>query len=230
MEMRVAVLFSGGKDSLYTVQKLSEEGHHVKLLLTLKPGSDESWLFHHPCVEWTSLQARTMRIPISAFDLGGKREEEEDELRECIAGIRIEQRVDGIAAGAIASMYQKKRIEDVANRLGLRCLTPLWGMDPMRLLREEVESGLEAVVVAVAALGLDQRWLGRTLDRDAVEELGRLRDRYGLNPSGEGGEYETFVVDSKMFKERIALSDFRRVWSGDRGHLELIKAELVKKS
>ncbi|MEM3004240.1 MAG: diphthine--ammonia ligase, partial [Candidatus Bathyarchaeia archaeon] len=132
-------------------------------------------------------------------------------------------------AGAIASQYQKRRIEDVANRLGLRCLTPLWGMDQMRLLREQVESGLEAMVVAVAALGLDQRWLGRTLDRDAVEELGRLHVRYGLNPSGEGGEYETFVVDSELFRRRIVVSDFRMVWSGDRGHLEPLKVELAEK-
>ncbi|MBS7622531.1 diphthine--ammonia ligase [Candidatus Bathyarchaeota archaeon] len=226
-KMRVAVLFSGGKDSLYTVQKLREVGHDVKLLLTLKPGSAESLLFHYPCVEWTSLQAEAMGIPISAFNVEAGREE--DELRECIAEIRIQHGVDGVAAGAVASQYQKRRIEDMADRLGLRCLTPLWGMDQMRLLREEVESGLEAVVVAVAALGLDQRWLGRTLDRDAIEELGRLRDRYGLNPSGEGGEYETFVVDSNMFKKRIVVSDLLRVWRGDRGHLELVKAELVEK-
>jgi ABC transporter with metal-binding/Fe-S-binding domain ATP-binding protein len=228
--MRVAVLFSGGKDSCYTVQKLREEGLHIKLLLTLKPRNDESWLFHHPCIQWTSLQAKTMGIPLATYDVEAQGEEEKDELRKYLAEIKIQHSIEGIAAGAIASQYQKKRIEDVAKRLGLECLTPLWGMDPLKLLRDQVESGLEAIVVAVAALGLDQRWLGRRLDRDAIAELSRLRDKYGVNPSGEGGEYETFVVNGNMFKKRIVVSDCRKVWSGDKGHLEIIKAELIDKS
>jgi len=227
--MHVTVLFSGGKDSCYTVQKLREEGLDVKLLLTMIPGSDESWLFHHPCIQWTGLQAEAMGIPIQTYQIEAKGEEEKDELRKCLAEVRNRHDIEGIAAGAIASKYQKKRIEEVAEQLGLRCFTPLWGMDPMRLLSDQLKAGLEVIVVAVAALGLDQRWLGRRLDEDAAKELGRLQERHGVNPSGEGGEYETFVPDSSLFKKRIVISDCRKVWLGDRGHLEIIKAELVEK-
>lgn len=228
-KMRVAVLFSGGKDSCYTVLKLREEGLDVKLLLTLKPGSDESWLFHHPCIQWTRLQAEAMGLPFATYDIEAQGEEEKNELRKYLAEVKSRYSIEGIAAGALASQYQKKRIEEVAGYLGLKCFTPLWGMDPLRLVAEQIEAGLEAIVVAVAAMGLDQRWLGRQLDKDAIKELGRLRDRYGINPSGEGGEYETFVLNGSLFKKRIAISDYRKIWLGNKGHLEIIKAELVEK-
>lgn len=31
------------------------------------------------------------------------------------------------------------------------------------------------------------------------------RQRFGLHPCGEGGEYETFTVDCPLFKKRIDL-------------------------
>ncbi len=227
--MRIAILFSGGKDSCYAIMKAREQQLDVRLLLTLNPRSSESWLFHHPCVQWTRLQAEAMGIPIAMYDVESDGEGERNELEKHLAGIKGQFSIEGIAVGAIASQYQKKRIEKTASHLGLECFTPLWGREPLELLRDQVRSGLDIRVVAVAALGLGQRWLGRSLDLDAAEELGELRAKYGVNPSGEGGEYETFVVDCPLFRKRIALTDYRKVWLGDGGYLEIETAELVKK-
>jgi diphthine-ammonia ligase len=227
--MRVGVLFSGGKDSCYTIMKAREQNFDIEHLITLIPRSDESWLFHHPCIQWTSLQAEAMDLPILTYNITGQGEEEKVELKRHLREVKKRFGIDGIAAGAIASQYQKKRIEETAKYLGMECFTPLWGLDPLQLLHDQLMSGLNPVIVAVAALGLDQKWLGRKLDREAIKELILLKDKYGVNLSGEGGEYETFVLDGPLFKKRLVVRDFHKIWLGDRGRLEDGFAELVEK-
>ncbi len=227
--MRVGVLFSGGKDSCYTIMKAREQNFDIEHLITFIPRSDESWLFHHPCIQWTSLQAEAMDLPILTYNITGQGEEEKDELKRHLGEVKKRFGIDGIAAGAIASQYQKKRIEETARYLGMECFTPLWGLDPLQLLHDQLMSGLNPVIVAVAALGLGQKWLGRKLDQEAIKELILLRDKYGVNLSGEGGEYETFVLDGPLFKKRLVVRDFHKIWLGDRGHLEDGFAELVEK-
>lgn len=227
--MDVAILFSGGKDSCYSIMKSKEQNLDVKVLLTFNPVSDESWLFHHPCTRWTTLQAKAMGIPIVTYNVESQGESEKDELRNYLGEVKKRLKIEGIVSGAIASQYQKTRIEEASGSVGLKCFTPLWKRDPLGLLREQLEAGLEILIVAVAALGFDQSWLGRRLDEEAVQELARLNSRYGVNPTGEGGEYETFVLDSPLFGRRIAVRNRREVWLGDRGRLEIEAAELVKK-
>jgi uncharacterized protein (TIGR00290 family) len=89
-----------------------------------------------------------------------------------------------------------------------------------------LEAGFEIRVLQVAAYGLDESWLGRTLDAAAFAELARLNEEYGVHLLGEGGEFETFVVDGPHMERRIEL-EYERVWEGDRGHVEITDAWLA---
>ncbi len=40
-----------------------------------------------------------------------------------------------------------------------------------------------------------------------VEELAELHRKYAINPAGEGGEYESFVLDGPMFKKKIVIKN-----------------------
>jgi diphthine-ammonia ligase len=85
------------------------------------------------------------------------------------------------------------------------------------------------VFSAVAAQGLDQRWLGRKLDRQAVNRLVQLRERYGVDPCGEGGEYESLVLDAPWFRYRIEVKEAERSWDGVSGRYRVVEADLVPK-
>ena len=61
--MKLAALFSGGKDSTYAIYLAKQLGHTVDVLLTIYPHSDESHLLHYPNIRWTPSQATSMRIP-----------------------------------------------------------------------------------------------------------------------------------------------------------------------
>ena len=120
-------------------------------------------------------------------------------------------------------------MEYIANDLGLRIYTPLWGLDPSKLLLDQLESGLEIIIVGTAALGLNSSWLGRRLDKNLAQELDRLKEKHGVNPAGEGGEYETFVLDGPLFQKKITVKRFHKTWKGDRGRLEIDDVELKEK-
>jgi diphthamide synthase (EF-2-diphthine--ammonia ligase) len=85
------------------------------------------------------------------------------------------------------------------------------------------------VVVAVMAEGLGPEWLGRSLDASAVEDLLELQRRTGVSPSGEGGEYESLVVDSPIHSRRLELVEAERSVSRDRARLIVSKLELREK-
>ena len=71
--MKLAALFSGGKDSTYSIYKAMQMGHDVKCLITLFPKSPNSHLLHFPNIKLTELQSETMNISLSPFlDFGIK--------------------------------------------------------------------------------------------------------------------------------------------------------------
>jgi predicted ATP pyrophosphatase (TIGR00289 family) len=158
--------------------------------------------------------------------------EKEKELEDLTAAIRsIKDDVDAVVSGAIASRYQKDRIDAVCKELDLRSICPLWGKDQLNLLRDEIDAGLEIVMTAVAAEGLDAKWLGRRIDRDAANELAALNRKFGINIALEGGEGETFVTDAPMFKKKIELGEIEKMWDEDTssGYIVCKNAKLVSK-
>lgn len=227
--MRVAVLFSGGKDSTFAVHVALQQGWDVRCLVTLLPKRNDSYMFHHPLAELTRLQAEAACIRHVVKETAGEKEKELEDLTAVLKSVKDE--IDAVVSGAIASRYQKDRVDAVCKELGLRSIAPLWGKDQLTLLRDEIEAGLKITMTAVAAEGLDAKWLGRTIDAAAANELAALHIQSGINIAGEGGEYETFVTDAPFFKKRVDLGVIRKVWDVDTasGYVVCDAAKLVKK-
>jgi uncharacterized protein (TIGR00290 family) len=114
----------------------------------------------------------------------------------------------------------------MCDRLDAELFAPLWQEDPRELVDAMLDAGFEIVLLQVAAYGLDESWLGRTLDAEAVAELETLHEEYGVHILGEGGEFETFVVDGPHMNRRVEL-EYETVWEGDRGHLAVTDARLA---
>ena len=222
--MKLAALVSGGKDSLYALSKASEE-HDVKYLISIDAESD-SELLDTDNLDLVKLQSEAMGIPLVWREGPG---EGKKPLEDGVEAVK--DRVDGIVSGAVASNYQKEKVKDICDKFGLESLTPLWGMDEEELMESYIDEGFEIVVTKVAAQGLDKTWLGRKIDREALEELKDLKEKYRIHVAGEGGEFETIVTDCPMFDKRVHLetSDIRWEPKTGTGYLEVIKAELVEK-
>jgi ABC transporter with metal-binding/Fe-S-binding domain ATP-binding protein len=131
----------------------------------------------------------------------------------------------GVTAGAVESEFQTSRIQAMCDRLGIDLFAPLWQRDPVDLGHEMLDAGFEIRIVQVAAGGLDESWLGRTLDADALSDLQRLNEEYGVHVLGEGGEFETLVTDGPHMRRPIELA-YETVWEGTRGHIRVTEAGL----
>ncbi len=227
--MRLAALFSGGKDSLYAVCLVMKQGHEIKYLVTIFPQREDSWMFHYPCLEQTKLQSKALGIKQIIQKTTGEKEKELDDLRKVL--MKIRPKIDGIVSGAVASKYQKSRVDKICGELGLKSIAPLWGRDQEELLNEEIRSGIDIIITSVSTAGLDKTWLGRRIDAKAIDELKQLHEKYGLNLVFEGGEAETFVCDAPIFKKRIVIQDFKTVWDNrtSSGYIKIEKAVLVDK-
>ncbi len=224
--MRAAALITGGKDSLYALVKALKMGYSVEWLVSMAPRRRDSWMFHWVNVHLTPLVSEAVGIPLVYRETSGVAEREVEDLKRALSKLDVE----ALVSGAVASRYQKSRVDRVCSELGIRHVTPLWGRDQAELLREMLGSGMEIVFTAVAALGLGPEWLGRRLDQGALEELLDLSRRFGINPCGEGGEYETLVLDAPIYGKRIRIVRSRVVWSGDSGYLAVEKACLEGKA
>merc|ERR1719414_2587669 len=64
--------------------------------------------------------------------------------------------------------------------------------------------GLKAVLIKVACLGLNSQHLGKTLG-EMESTLLALQAKYGANVCGEGGEFETYTLDSPLFRKRLEI-------------------------
>jgi ABC transporter with metal-binding/Fe-S-binding domain ATP-binding protein len=193
------------------------------------PERIDSWMFHHPGLEWTRLQAEATGIPQVTAKVSGVKEEELGPMKEALYRLVKTYGIKGVVTGAIASEYQKSRVDRICDELGLRSLAPLWGMNPEHLLTEQIEMGFEFIMTACMAMGLDSSWLGREVDGEAIDDLKGISRKYGISLVFEGGEAETYVIDAPIFRKRIRITEARSMWKGDSGYLDIVKADLQEK-
>jgi len=230
-------LFSGGKDSSWALYRALEADLDVARLLTVHPEGD-SYMYHVPATDLTALAAESVGVEhvnvhpddfdaANATDAGAQGDAELEPLEAALADLAssLDGGLAGVTAGAIESEFQTSRIEAMTDRLDCGLFAPLWQEDPLELGRAMLDAGFEITVLQVAAYGLDESWLGRTLDSDALAELAELNAEYGVHPLGEGGEFETFVTDGPHMERPIEL-EYETVWEGDRGHVEITDARL----
>ena len=224
--MKLAVLFSGGKDSYLALQYASID-HEICCLLTLESGKEDSWMFHTPAIEWTKLQAKAMEIDHLISKTSGVKEEELDDLYFIIKSAISKYSIEGIVTGALASVYQSTRIQKICNDLGLWCFNPLWQMPQKQLLQELLSNKIESIITGVAAEPFDDTWLGRCIDLECVDALMSLESRYSINPAGEGGEIESFVLSAPLFHKSVRIIESKKHYSNFSGRLEIKEAILT---
>ena len=224
--MTNTALVSGGKDSVYSAYLADGQGIPVDELLTLRPSDPESLMFHTPNLHLVTLQAEAWGKCSREVLVGTPGEGAETAaLTEALRGSR-----GWVVAGAIASSYQWARLHAVCFAVGRPLYTPLWGKDAARVVREEVGAGLDIRFVHLAAEPLSVELLGRRLDLAALDELERRsREQRRVHVAGEGGEFETLVVDAPFFGKRIELARTEVRSRGGAHGLVVHEARLVPK-
>ncbi|KAI9562364.1 putative diphthine--ammonia ligase [Daphnia sinensis] len=230
--MRTVALISGGKDSCYNILQCIAAGHEIVALANLHPPNNndcgyntatvdemDSYMYQTVGHDAIALYSEATGIPLYRETIRGKSvqqgsdykfsgpEDEVEDLYRLLSHVKETKAVEAVSVGAILSNYQRVRVENVCGRLGLVSLSYLWQRDQEELLEEMIGSGMNAILIKVAALGLDpKKHLGRSIQQ-CQNELTELKGKFGLNVCGEGGEYETLTLDCPIFKKMIVVEE-----------------------
>jgi len=202
-QLNSAVLFSGGKDSGLALA-YALEYTNVKCLIIIQSENSESYMFHTPNIKWAEVQAKATGIPHIIQKTKGEKEVELKDLTIAIKKAKTIFKVQAIVTGAIESVYQASRVQTITNNLGMECFNPLWQKNQIELLKELIEKKFEIIIIGTFGYGLG-KFIGRKIDEKFIEEMKILKDTLKINPAGEGGEYESFLLNAPYYKRQLRI-------------------------
>ena len=223
--MRLAALVTGGKDSILALYRAQQMGHTIEVLATMIPERSDSYMFHFPNIHLTDHISRALEIPLVTAPTSGIKEQELEDLKKLLASLDV----DGVVTGAVQSSYQKERIDRLCDKLGMKSVAPLWHQDPLEIMKELIRLKFTVIIVGVYAFGLDQTWLGREINSETLEKLVELHEKYQISLVGEGGEYESLVLDAPIYKKRLEIIEAETSYENNSGVLVVKEAKLVDK-
>jgi len=219
--LKLGVLFSGGKDSTYAAWLAKKQGHELACLITLYSENPDSYMFHTPSIKKTKQQAKAMALPLVVKNTKGIKEKELDDLEEAIKSAKEKYNINAVVSGALASNYQKSRIENICKKLNLKLINPLWQRDEFEYLNELLKNKFSVIITAVSAYPLNGSWLGRKIDQIFIDDVKKLYEKYKIHPAGEGGEFETFVIDCPLFQAPLEVKGANFTGDGNSWRMEL---------
>jgi ABC transporter with metal-binding/Fe-S-binding domain ATP-binding protein len=223
--MKAAALTSGGKDSVYAIYKAKQQGIDTVILISMKSKNPESYMFHIPNIHLVELQAAAMNLPLIFKETEGIKEEELKDLKEAIQEAKEKYQIESVISGALASEYQKTRVDKICEELDLKSIAPLWHVDAEEYMNELIENSFKVIITGVAAGGLTRKFLGKEITKELIEELKELR----IHLAFEGGEAETFVVNCPLFSKEIKINQSEIHWDENTqsGHLQVLEASFI---
>jgi diphthine-ammonia ligase len=226
--MEFAVLTSGGKDSLFSAYYMYIQGWDIRALIKVNPKNADSYLFHTVNLDAVDFQAQAMSVGVATVEVGGKKELEVEELKSGLRAVAKEYGLSFLVTGAIASEYQRTRFDRVCEEIGIKNLSPIWHKNAEKLFKTYLEEGFKFVFSGVYAMGLNASWLGRIISFRDMKELVELNQKYGVSVVGEGGEYESLVVDCPLFNKALCVKGVKKV-GALRAEFSLSNITLVEK-
>lgn len=229
--LKIGSLFSGGKDSCLALWIMQRQNYDVKCIVSVVPENPDSFMFHKTSKSFLRLQSKALEIPLIVKSTKGEKELELAELKSALREAIEKYGIQGVVSGAMYSNYQRERIRKICTSLGLKLFSPLWHKKQGNELKELVDAGFVFVMCKIAALGLGEKWLALPMGKKEVSELNMLSEKIGFNVAGEGGEFESLVLDAPNFRKRIEIVESEKIMENEfTGFLKIKKARIKEKA
>lgn len=201
--------WSGGKDSalaLYHV--LNDKQYVVERLVTNVNATNRRISMHGVREQLIAQQASAIGIPLQKLLMPDQPSMQvyEHQISQTLNQLRDEQFTHNIFGDIFLEDLKKYR-EDQLDRFGMSAVFPLWKRDTTALMHEFIDLGFKTIVVCVKAEVLDESFAGRIIDKEFLKDLPPHVD-----PSGENGEFHTFVFDGPIFNHAIGFKTGEKVF------------------
>ncbi|MFH0856196.1 MAG: diphthine--ammonia ligase [Candidatus Omnitrophota bacterium] len=196
--MKVACLWSGGKDSCFACYKAVNSGYNIVALFNFTDTEGKNSLSHGLPAELIARQAELTGIPLVQRSM--PKETYAEKFKELVSEWKEKEGIQGVVFGDIYLKEHKEWIDKICKELKIEAILPLWERDSKELAMEIINSGFKSIVVSTKAGLLGEEWLGRNIDKEFLKELAP-----GIDPCGEKGEFHTLVVDGPIFSKPIKI-------------------------
>lgn len=199
---RVALSWSSGKDSAWTLHRLRQDpGIEVAALVTTVNAEFNRVAMHAVRQELLHAQADAAGLPLIEVPIPYPCSNVEYESRmraliERLHGEHIERMAFGDLYLADIRAYREKQLQGT----GIAPLFPLWNEPTAALARAMIAGGLRAVLTCVDPKQLAAEFCGRRFDAALIDALPA-----GVDPCGENGEFHSFACAGPMFRAPIAV-------------------------
>jgi uncharacterized protein (TIGR00290 family) len=195
MKEKIAVAFSGGKDSVMMLHRLMQENEYeIAYLITTITDGDRKTTSHKVDESLLEQQAKSIGIPLRKLVMSLFTEAEFEEKYGVLMERLKQEGITKIAYGDLFLEGVKEYKERLFERYGFTLLLPLWKESSQILSETFVSLGYKAVTICVDTAQLSSSFLGRTLNQEFFEEL-----PFEVDLCGENGEYHSFVFDGPIF-------------------------------
>jgi len=223
---QVFTSWSGGKDSCLASYRAIASGLKVSYLANTVTEDGKRSCSHGLAAEIIKVQSQAMGIPlVQQPTTWGTYEAEFKKMILALKG----KGIDGGVFGDIDFEPHREWVERICGEVGVTPYLPLWGDSQDKILREFIDLGFEAVVVAAKAELMGEEWLGWRIDFDFIKQLYKLSETKPITPCGEAGEYHTLVIDGPLFKQRMEIQETTKVLRGEHWFLEISDIRLRDK-
>jgi diphthine-ammonia ligase len=225
--MKVAILYSGGKDSTYAIHHAQQQGWEISYLLSVKPNRKDCFLFHYATVEHTPILAKELDIkhiiiPCTVADPTQEAALVKEEILK-------QEKVDAVILGGTGLQEtQLRSVKEALQEHGIDVFAAHQGKDHEELVHEMLDNGFTFMITQVASDGM-MRWLGKKIDKHAYKQVCKDAKKYGFHAGFEGGYADTLVLSCPLFKNEFALEDVKKVIDDEYcGHIEAKTLSLLK--
>ncbi len=209
----IAVLSSGGKDSLFMLDAVRRSPTwQVAALVTTVNETNRRVAMHGTPETLLRAQAESLGLPLTVVGLpeGCDNREYESRLAEGLGALG-EHGVDSIACGDLFLDDIRQWREQSFRAMGWKPVFPIWHTPTDQLARTLAREPWRAVITCIDSRVLPDTLLGRPIDEALLAELPE-----GVDPCGENGEFHTFVCNGPGFHRPIEVLGGRRVLAHER--------------
>ena len=214
-KIKFVASYSGGKDGVLALYRAINSGYEpVGLLTTYNESAGRSW-FHGVTVEVLNKVSQLIDIPLELVKTG-PRDDYAKDLEKALLKLK-DNGINACVFGDIDIQAHYDWCDSRCKVAKIESIFPLWNESRKELVYELIESGFKAVITIVDSSRLSERFLGRTLTKELMEEI----VAEGADICGENGEYHTFVYDGPLFKEPVNFKFDEIIRSGNYSILPL---------
>ncbi len=216
---QVFASWSGGKDSCLACHLATINGLKVRYLANTVTEDGKRSRSHGLPAAVIQVQSQAIGIPL--VQQRTTRDNYEDEFKNMLRSFK-RGGVNGGVFGDIDFNEHRQWIDRVCQEVDITPHLPLWGQSQDKIMRDFIDLGFEAIVVAAKADLFGEEILGRQVDTDFIKHL----ETKGITPCGEAGEYHTLVIDGPLFRKRIEIIDAKKISREGHWFLEILNAGL----